>query len=359
MNRKQKTVAVAMSGGVDSSVAAVLLKERGYEIFGITMVHFDSPCNKAVQAAHDAEEVCRHLDINHVTIDLHDEFRERVIDNFIQEYLNGRTPNPCVQCNMSIKWGTILQKAEELGADFIATGHYVNILFDPKTKRFVLLKSEHRAKDQSYALWRLTQEQLSHTLFPIANLPKSKVRDMALSLGLDIADKAESQDICFIPDNDYKAFIKEYLENSLDQIKPGPILDLQGNIIGTHKGYPYYTIGQRKGLGIARGRPQYVVEIDPQANTIRIGEKSDLLNKGLVAESTNWISVEKPTPGMKVLAHIRYNDPGYSAEITKVDSNAVTIVFDEPRESVTPGQSVVLYNGAQLVGGGIISCALQ
>lgn len=354
-----KTVAVAMSGGVDSSVAAALLLEAGYSVLGITMLHYESPCRKAHQAVQDAAAVCRTLDIPHHVVEMRQTFQDRVIEPFIAEYLAGRTPNPCVQCNVKIKWGELLQEALVRGATHLATGHYVNLEFNKHAQRFQLRRSQHRAKDQSYALWQLTQPQLAHTLFPISDTPKSRVRQKAAELGLDVAHTEESQDICFIPDDDYKQFLIDILKQRGQVIEPGPIVDMQDNVIGQHKGYPFYTIGQRKGLGVALGRPMFVVEIDAQRNQIRIGEKSELFAAGLRATSANWVAVEQPSVGMQVTAHIRYNDPGYAAALDTIKDDTFTVHFDVPRLSVTPGQSVVLYDGDLLIGGGIISKALS
>jgi len=350
-------IAVAMSGGVDSSAAATLLKQQGHDIFGITMVQYESEECLAQQAAHDANKVCDDLGIAHHTIDLLDDFQNVVIDNFISEYLSGRTPNPCVLCNRTIKWGVLREKARALGAEKIATGHYVNLYLDETTQRWTLTKSENRIKDQSYALWRLQQDQLATTLFPLGGLDKSHVREITAKADLHIAEKAESQDICFIPDDDYKKFIIDFLQAQGTKIEPGEILDQQNNVIGEHKGFPFYTIGQRKGLGIALGRPVFVTQIDAARNRIWIGDKEDLWADGLVATDTNWIAIEKPKAGMEVLAHIRYNDPGYPAVLETISENQVSVRFKEPRLSVTPGQSAVFYDGNILIGGGIIQGA--
>jgi tRNA-uridine 2-sulfurtransferase len=354
-----KKVAVAMSGGVDSSVAAGLLLEQGHEVMGITMLHYDSPCRRSDSAVADAARVCRSLGIPHHVINLRGDFEQLVIADFVGEYLAGRTPNPCVRCNATIKWGKLLEAALNLGATRLATGHYVKIHFDKTSRRFQIIKSGHRAKDQSYALWRLTQDQLARTLFPIADMEKTTVRKKAASLGLDIAQKAESQDICFIPDDDYARFLTANLEKRGESIQSGEIVDQGGKVLGRHKGHPFYTIGQRKGLGIALGRPAFVVEIDARQNRIRVGEKEELFSSGLVAVQTNWVSIEKPSIGMRVTAHIRYNDPGYPAMFTEAADETVAVLFDEPRLSVTPGQSAVFYDGEILLGGGIIEAAIK
>lgn len=352
-------VATAMSGGVDSSVAAALLLEQGYDVLGVTMLHYDSPCRRSESAVEDAARVCATLGIPHHVVEMRGEFERLVIADFIGEYLAGRTPNPCVRCNVTIKWGKLLEAALSFGAERIATGHYVKIHFDETNRRFQIIKSGHRAKDQSYALWRLTQDQLSQTLFPIADMQKTAVREKAASLGLDIAHKSESQDICFIPDDDYARFITESLQRRGQSIQSGEIVDQDGKVLGRHKGYPFYTIGQRHGLGIALGKPAFVIEIDAEKNQVRVGDKEELLSSGLVAGQTNWISIEKPSAGMRVTAHIRYNDPGYPAVLSEITDDSITIRFDEPRISVTPGQSAVFYNGDVLLGGGIIEAAIK
>ncbi|MDZ7723031.1 MAG: tRNA 2-thiouridine(34) synthase MnmA [candidate division KSB1 bacterium] len=347
---------VAMSGGVDSSAAAVLLLKQGYSVFGITMIHYESKCRRAAQAAEDARRVCQTLGIEHRLYSLQSDFQHRVIHEFIREYLAGRTPNPCVTCNRTIKWGLLQQKALEQGAEYMATGHYVRLF---RNSRYQLIRSENRDKDQSYALWRLTQDQLARSMFPLEGLSKSNVREIAHNSGLDIAHKSESQDVCFIPDDDYKRFLIETLKKEGVKIEPGEIVDMQGNVLGEHKGIPFYTIGQRKGLGIALGKPAYVVEIDADHNRIRIGDRSDLLANGLHADNANWVSVSRPDPGTPVTAHIRYNDPGAAAMITHVNDDSFTLRFEHARPSVTPGQSAVLYQGDRLIGGGIIDSALK
>ncbi|MDZ7315182.1 MAG: tRNA 2-thiouridine(34) synthase MnmA [candidate division KSB1 bacterium] len=349
-----KKAAVAMSGGVDSSVAAALLLEQGFDVIGITMLHYDSKCRCAEQAVEEAFRVCRALSIEHHVLDLRNEFKQTIIEYFIREYLAGRTPNPCVLCNPTIKWGKLMSFAFSLGADYFATGHYVSLSFDTASGRYQIRRSQYRAKDQSYALWRLSQEQLSRSLFPLGDWQKDDVRRKAAELGLPAAEKAESQDICFIPDNDYVAYLRERLSERGQLPSPGDVVDAQNRFLGRHRGYPFYTIGQRKGLGIAVGRPQYVVEIDAARNRVRVGNKEDLLADGLSACDVNWVSIAPPTGALHVTAHIRYNDPGYPAVLYPLGEDRVKIRFDEPRTAVTPGQSAVFYAGNLLLGGGII-----
>lgn len=345
-----------MSGGVDSSTAAALLLNQGYDVFGITMIHYDSECQKAYRAAEDARRVCQVLGIEHHVCKLKTEFQEHVINEFIREYLKGRTPNPCVTCNRMIKWGIIQERALERGAQYMATGHYVRLVHN--NGRYQLFRSQNRNKDQSYALWRLTQDQLAHTLFPLEGMSKSKVRDLAKKFGLDISHISESQDVCFIPDDNYKRFLIETLERRGHVITPGEIVDMHDNVLGEHKGIPFYTIGQRKGLGIALGKPAYVVDIDAETNRIRVGDKSDLLAHGLCAHHANWVSVPQPISGTRVTTHIRYNDRGAGSVLSSTDRDSFGLQFDHPRLSVTAGQSAVLYQYDLLVGGGIIETSI-
>lgn len=344
-----------MSGGVDSSAAATLLLKQGYDVFGMTMIHYDSACRKAAKAAEDARQVCQTLGIEHHHISLKLEFKDQVINEFIHEYLSGRTPNPCVTCNRKIKWGIVQQKILECGARYMATGHYVRLI--ENNGRYQLLKSQNREKDQSYALWRLTQKQLAHTLFPLEGLSKTRVRNIAHQAGLDIAHKSESQDVCFIPDDNYKRFLIDTLQQRGETIEAGDIVDMQDHVIGRHQGTPFYTIGQRKGLGIALGKPAYVVEIDTQTNRIRVGDRSDLLSHGLCADQVNWVSVSQPPVDTRLTSHIRYNDRGAASTLTHSGHSHFCLRFDEPRPSITPGQSAVLYQNDLLIGGGIINAA--
>jgi tRNA-specific 2-thiouridylase len=356
--KNKSTVAVAMSGGVDSSVAAALLKEQGYSVFGVTMIHVDY--ERAVGSyVKDAQAVCDRLGITLHVLEIRDRFKELVIETFLQEYISGRTPNPCTICNPTVKWGILLEFALQNGAEKFATGHYARILYQPEKSEYQLLKAIIEKKDQSYALWRLNQQQLARTLFPLGELAKTEVREIAAALELPVAQKKESQEICFITDDDYHRFIKEMVPQASLQIQPGLILDQDGLIVGEHQGTAFYTVGQRKGLGIALGRPVFVTEIDHQKNIIVIGDKRHLLSKGLVANHTHWISNHEPMEGTVIEARIRYKDPGYPAIIDRVEKDSVTVVFDEPRSAVTPGQSAVFYQQARLIGGGVIMSALK
>jgi len=367
-NKKHHTVAVAMSGGVDSSVAAALLKQQGYQVIGLTMhiwdydsvggnVFNESSCC-SLETMNDARSVCQMLGIPHYVIDVRDEFEKYVIRNFETEYLSGRTPNPCVLCNSRIKWEVLLKKAMELGCDYFSTGHYARVSYDEKSGRFLLLRGVDRSKDQAYALWGLTQPQLQRTLFPLGNLTKTEVRTIAAQLNLKTKHKQESQEICFVPDNDYARFLRQRHPALLASIRQGEILDRDGNTLGHHRGYPFYTIGQRRGLGISVGKPLYVTEIDATANRIVVGESKDLKQQGLVADHVNWIAIDKLTIPLKVEAQIRYNDPGRRATIYPDNEGSVRVIFETFHRAITPGQSVVFFRDDVVIGGGIIERAV-
>lgn len=356
-----------MSGGVDSSVAAALLKERGYDVIGVTMnlwdydrvggnVNRDSGCC-SIDTMNDARCVSNTLGIPHYTVNFREEFEAAVTDNFIAEYAEGRTPNPCVRCNTYIKWGVLLRKAEELGADKIATGHYARTGFDADAGRYTLRRGLDSHKDQSYALWGIRQFGLRHTLFPVGEYSKSEIRQLARNFGLRTAEKKESQEICFIPDNDYARYLKAQRPDLADA--SGEILNQQGDAIGTHKGYPFYTIGQRKGLGLAAPEPVYVTEIEAGTNRITVGSGPDLDRIGLVASQVNWISLVPPETEIQVEAKIRYNSPGASTRLVVTHETSVRLTFDEPQRAITPGQSVVFYQGDLVVGGGVIDSTFR
>lgn len=349
---------VAMSGGVDSSVAAALLKEAGYQVIGVTMqvwpsdgVRFGGCCGTA--AVEDARRVAHKLGISHYVMDFRDVFAEKVIADFCREYRLGRTPNPCIRCNQHIKFDALLHKARGLGADFIATGHYARIELDEARGMRLLKKGIDRRKDQSYFLYPVTQEQLARIMMPVGNLTKERVRKIARESGLPVADKPESQEICFIPDDDYASFLKEYIPEA---DRPGRILDEQGEVLGDHHGLLHYTTGQRRGLGIAAREPMYVIAIEPDRNAIVVGSKEKTYGSELIASDLNWINTAGPEGPIKTKAKIRYRHPEAEATVTPLDDK-VYVKFTEPQMAITPGQAVVFYDGDVVIGGGTIESA--
>jgi tRNA-specific 2-thiouridylase len=349
-----------MSGGVDSSVAAAILQGEGHEVIGITMqVHLATETTEGMErsggcsgagAVTDARRVANRLGIPHYVADFRDVFIREVITDFCREYSLGRTPNPCIRCNRFVKFGALLRRAQEFGADVVATGHYARI--DRSNGRYLLRKGADHNKDQTYVLYMMDQEQLGHTLFPLGGLTKQEVRRIAERLGLSVATRPESQDICFIPDNDYARFVREY--TGVDA-GPGPILDREGNVLGEHRGITSYTIGQRKGLGISSGAPLYVVTIDRETNTITVGGKEEVYATELVASALNWVSVERPEKPLSVRAKIRYLHREAEAVVTPSGDDEVRVVFGEPQMAITTGQAVVFYDDDTVVGGGTIA----
>lgn len=351
-----------MSGGIDSTVAAMLLLKQGYELVGVTYRTFDNisrGCMEkekgccSVDSLFEAKRMAQELGFEHHILDIRQEFEEHVIHNFIDEYLRGRTPNPCVICNSTIKWGKLLETADELGCDFIATGHYARI--GKLDDRWYLRKGADFSKDQTYFLWTLTQENLSRTIFPLGELTKTEVRKIAFEQGYEkLSRKRESQEICFIPDNDYRTFLAAHVENYNEKYGPGYFVDTQGKKLGLHKGYPNYTIGQRKGLGIALGQPMFVLAIHPEDNTVVLGTREELQGKTFFVQNINLMKYAHIPEGKGITAKIRYRTEGKTASLYP-EGNRIRVVFHENIDSITPGQSAVFYEGDDVVGGGVIA----
>ena len=361
-------IVVAMSGGVDSSVVAAILVEQGFDVIGLTIKTYryedvggntgnESSCC-SLDGIQDARRVAEGLGIPHYVLDFSESFGTHVIDNFVGEYLSGRTPNPCVVCNRKIKWEELLKKASALGAQKIATGHYAGVRRDDTTGRYVVSRGRDAAKDQSYALWGLTQDSLSRTLFPLADLTKPEVRALGEKHGLANAGKGESFEICFIPDNNFARFLKERIPGLGAEVAGGEMV-MNGNVVGHHEGYPFYTIGQRRGLGVALGEPVYVTRIDRTGNRIELGKESELLHRGLIAGEVNMVKYPDCRAPLRVDARIRYKDAGGPATVETLEDGRIRVEFDVPRRAVTPGQSVVLYEGDDVVGGGVIDDVLS
>lgn len=351
-------VVVAMSGGVDSSTTAWLLRERGYEVIGATMCIGTMDRTQGAPARccsladiEDARRVALQLGIPFYVFHLREEFERDVIQYFCDEYAKGRTPNPCILCNAKIKFGSFLKKALELDADFIATGHYARLDFDERIGRSFLRRGVDRKKDQSYVLFSLGQEQLHRTLFPLGEYRKEEVRRRALELGLQVHDKPESQEVCFIHDRSYHPFLQERLKES---IEPGPIINRKGCVLGRHKGIPFYTIGQRRGLRLAKGKPLYVIGIDRERNTVIVGEGEEVYRDTLIVDSINWIVPQKMAPSFSTQVKIRYNHPGSEAIVSPKGNEELKVKFNSPQKAITPGQAAVLYDGEMVLGGGWI-----
>ena len=353
----KKKVVVGMSGGVDSSVTAYLLKEQGYDVIGVTMQVWpedeeyeerEGGCC-SLSAVEDARRVAFKLGIPFYVLNFKDSFKHKVIDYFIDEYMKGRTPNPCVACNKYIKFDELLKKAMALGADYVATGHYA--IIEEQKGRYIIKNSKDDKKDQTYALYNLTQFQLAHTLMPCGAYKKEKIREIAKEIGLEVHNKKDSEEICFIPDNDHGAYIKR---QKPDQVKEGNFVDKRGNVLGRHKGIVYYTIGQRKGLGIAFGVPMFVTDIIPWKNEVVLGSEVDIFKTELIAKDINFIPFDVFEKPLEVKAKIRYSSKPSPAMLYPMEDKKVRVVFMEKQRAITKGQSVVFYDGDVLLGGGII-----
>lgn len=358
-------VVVAMSGGVDSSLTAALLVRQGYDVIGVTMQIWDShnveedPEHRgccSLSAIDDARRVAEKIGIPYYVLNFREMFQDTVVNYFINEYSSGKTPNPCIACNRYVKFEGLLQKALGLGAEYVATGHYARIEFSAELGRYLLLKGIDNSKDQSYALYHLNQHTLKHFLMPLGTFNKTETRQMARDLGLSVANKPDSQEICFVPNDDYKSFLAERAPNSL---KPGKIIDSQGHILGKHQGLPLYTIGQRKGLGIAAGRPLYVIELDTSSNTVVVGSSDEIFADELIATDLNFITIDNLDNDISVTAKIRYSALPAEAVISPIGDGDVRVKFKKAQRAITPGQSVVFYDGEIVVGGGTIKKVIK
>ena len=357
MSSIKKRVLLGMSGGVDSSVAGYLLREQGYDVVGVTMKVWPQDCISRAedkccgpQAVADARSVAHSLGIPHYVVDEADQFERLVIDYFSSEYQAGRTPNPCVMCNEKLKFGNLWEKAEALGCDYIATGHYA--IIEHQTERAVLRKGADPRKDQSYFLFSLRQPQLRRALTPLGAMSKSEIREIARSLGLRVADKVDSQEICFVPGNDYKTFLRSHLGE--DDFHQGGIYDLKGNFVAEHGGIEMFTIGQRKGLPGGSAQPRYVVDIDPVTHRVIVGTAEDLISEAFEIDRVNWVSCGMSPEPMEVTVKIRYSHPGSKATLYPLPDNCARVELHEPQKAVTPGQAAVFYDGDMVLGGGWI-----
>ncbi len=352
-----KKALIAMSGGVDSTVAAFLMQQKGYDCFGATMMLFqnnaasdeEKTCGSSADAE-DARKVADRLGMPFEIFNFSSDFNHAVIDHFVDDYLNGRTPNPCIECNRCLKFEKLFHCMQELGLDYIVTGHYAQVTYDEISGRYLLKKAVDPQKDQSYVLYMLTQTQLAHIQFPLGGMSKTEVRSLAEEYSFINARKHDSQDICFVPDGDYAGFIERYAQYTS---VPGNYINTEGNVLGTHKGIIHYTIGQRKGLGIALGAPAYVTDVDPSANTVTLGINDDLFSRKLVAERVNLISCDSLDTPVRILAKVRYRQKEQPATAWQ-ENGKLHVLFDEPQRAITKGQSVVLYDGDIVVGGGTI-----
>jgi len=356
-------VLLGMSGGVDSSTAVHLLQEDGYDVKGLTLILtcaltalFGDAIHPRDHAA-QAKQVCDRFKIPHEISDRCRLFENRVVNPFVREYFNGRTPNPCVECNRFVKWDKLLKKADEEGIPYVATGHYARVRYNKSSKRYELLKGKDPKKDQSYYLWQLSQEQLARTRFPLGDLTKDQIKAIATELGLESTNTGESQDICFIPGGDYREFLREYVPDQYQSIGKGHFLTQDGEIVGDHPGYFHFTIGQRRGLRLALGYPVYVLEIRPRSNEVIVGPKEALIRTQTHVSRVNWVSIPAPEKPVEALVKIRYRHKGLRALLNPLSQDRIFIKFTDTSEAVTPGQSAVFYDGERVLGGGIIEGA--
>ncbi|MHB0886647.1 MAG: tRNA 2-thiouridine(34) synthase MnmA [Bacillota bacterium] len=362
----RKRVLAAMSGGVDSSLAAALLRDQGYEVIGATMQIWPDVAPEVADdyggccslvAVEDARRVADRLGIPYYVLNLQETFERTVIDDFVAEYTRGRTPNPCLVCNREVKFKALLEKALALGCEYVATGHYARVERDGASGRHLIKKAADRRKDQTYALYTLTQEQLAHVLWPLGGLTKPEVRKLAAAYGLPTANKPESQEICFVMDNDYARFVGE---RAPEAFVPGPFVDPAGRVIGEHRGLPNYTVGQRKGLGLTSERPYYVVRLEPERNAVVLGHAEDVYSRGLVAAGCNFVSIPDLVGPRAAGIKVRYGADETPGTIEPAGSgDGVRATFDRPQRAVTPGQAAVFYDGETLIGGGTIERALD
>ena len=359
---KNGRVLVAMSGGIDSTVAAMMLHEQGYEVVGITMKTWDYAASGgskketgccSLDSINDARQVAVDMNFPHFIIDIRDEFGNFVIDNFVDEYLSGRTPNPCVLCNTHIKWSALLRRADAMDCAFIATGHYATI--KALDDRLYISKGKDDRKDQSYVLWGLSQECLQRSQFPLGNFTKTEIRQMAKDFGYEaLSKKAESYEICFVPDNDYRGFLKRRVDGLEERVAGGQFIDASGKVLGLHDGYPFYTVGQRKGLGGGFKEPMFVTDIHPETNTVVLGPVNSLVRNGMTVTRINWMKYASLSESMECVTQVRYNDKGALSKVCRLESDRVQVEFLANVKGIAPGQSAVFYENDDIIGGGII-----